>query len=129
MHSVYRRNQFYDGVVVKPEIKREWVSRLRDGSYEQGTFQLRDLEDRYDPVGVLMDLASQHGVIAEPKKKSPDTGSELFFGYTYDGQAVRMSKTVEEWSGLNFWLANRIIGMNDKGQTFAEIADYIEENF
>lgn len=108
-------------------IKNNWVSALREGFYRQGKYQLRDLDDHYDAVGVLMDLASIAGVIPEPKKKDGSSGAGVFFGWLYDDSATRLTKAVEDWSGLPYWTANRILTMNDEGKTFEQIAKFIEK--
>ena len=100
---------------------------LRDGSYKQGKYQFRDLDGYFDVVGVLVDRAAAAGVVTA---KEYGTGREapVFFGWSYDGSATRLPKAVEEWSGLEYWTANRLMTMNDKGKTFEELATYIEEN-
>lgn len=110
------------------DIKDLWVTALTDGSYHKGSFQLRDLDDHFDAVGVLMDLAVQQGVIAEPRKHSKATGAQLFFGYSYDKEVVAISKTVAEWAGLSRWQANRVLTVNDNSATFDKVADYIKGN-
>lgn len=114
---------------MNPDVKAEWIACLTDGSYKQGKYQFRDLEDRFDAIGVLMDRAVAAGVIAAPKYYGPGRTSPVYHGWTYDGAATRITKPVEEWSGLGFWQANRILTLNDAGKTFAEIADYIKENY
>lgn len=110
------------------EILARWVEALRSGRYRQGKFGLRDLEDRFDPIGVLCDLAVSDGVKIEVKKYDKPE-AQHFFGYTYDGIATRLPTPVEKWSGLGYWSANRIINLNDKGKDFKQIADYLEARY
>lgn len=110
------------------DILAMWVEALRSGRYRQGKFGLRDLEDRFDPIGVLCDLAISDGVKVGCKKyEKPD--AQVFFGYCYDGTATRLPKAVSEWSGLSYWSANRILTINDKGKDFGLIANYLEEKY
>lgn len=105
-----------------------WVEALRSGRYRQGKFGLRDLEERFDPIGVLSDLAISNGVpVACKKYEKPQ--AQVFFGYTYDGSATRISKPVSEWAGIEYWAAVRTQTLNDKGWDFGRIADYLEENY
>lgn len=109
------------------DIKDLWVATLRRGEYKQGKFMFRDLDDNFDAVGVLMDLAASAGVIDKPKKYTKETGATQFFGWTYDRSATRITKTVYEWAGIGYYTANHIQTMNDHGKNFNTIADYIEE--
>lgn len=113
---------------MNPTVKAEWIACLTDGSYKQGKYGLRDLDDHFDAVGVLMDRAAAAGVIDAPVFYGPREGG-VFFGWTYDGSATRLTKAVGEWSGLDYWSANRIITMNDSGKSFIEIASYIKEHY
>jgi hypothetical protein len=112
---------------MNPDIKAEWIASLTDGSYKQGKFQLRDLDDHFDAIGVLMDRAANAGVIDQPIFYGPDREGAVFYGWRYDGSATRITRTVEEWSGLAYWAANRILTMNDSGKSFDEIASYIKD--
>jgi len=72
------------------------------------------------------------GVLPPAKRYDKTSGAQHFFGYTFkDGKAetaTRVPKAVCEWAGIGYWTCNHIQTMNDKGKTFAEIADWIEEN-
>ncbi|HEY9806942.1 MAG TPA: hypothetical protein V6D04_10250 [Candidatus Obscuribacterales bacterium] len=114
---------------MRADIKAEWLARLRDGSFKQGRYQLRDMEDHFDAVGVLMDLAVTHGVIPEPVFYGADREAPVFFGWRYGESATRATREVWDWAEIGQFRLNHIQHMNDKGSTFLEIADYIEENF
>lgn len=113
-------------------VKDEWVACLRDGSYKKTSFMLQDLDNHFDAVGVLVDRAVSAGIVPVPKRYDKESGAEVFFGYAYqDGNhstATRVPKAVCEWAGIGYWTCNRVQMMNDKGKTFTEIADWIEEN-
>lgn len=114
------------------KVKALWVCSLRDGSFKQGKSIMRDLDEHYDAVGVLCELAVSAGVIPPAKRYDKASGAQHFFGYQYqDGKhhtATRVPKAVHEWAGIGYWTCNHIQTMNDKGWSFEKIADYIEEN-
>lgn len=84
------------------EIKRKWIEALQSGKYQQCTRALCDREEaptQYCCLGVLWDLEGR-----------PDNLTALW------AKHVGMNK-------------GRLIKMNDdQGRSFAEIADYIEQN-
>ena len=110
-------------------VKKKWEGALRSGNYEQGSFQLRDMEGRYDAAGVLCDLAVRAGVIPEPEYRGPlpDGQKRLFYGYVYDGASVWVPDSVVEWAGIPRYVINRISLLGDHGKTFEELADYIKD--
>ena len=101
-------------------IKEKWVKALRSGEYKQGRCSLRDVTDCHCCLGVLCDL---HG---DKWDKLPD-GS----GWRYDGIGILyLPDSVRKWADipLNEPHTSKLMGMNDQGVPFAEIADYIEVN-
>lgn len=112
---------------MKTDIAKSWCEALRSGNYKRGLYQFRDLDDRYDPIGVLCELAAQAGVCTAEKRDKPK--ATHFFGWLYDGEATRLPKSVGEWSGLEYWAANHIAHRSDHGRKFEETADYIEETY
>ena len=115
------------------KIKAEWLACLRDGTYVQTKeFRLQDVDGHFDPIGVLCDRAVAAGVLPKPRFFDRGVEGRVFFGYTYESgnhtTATRLPKAVEEWAGIEYWTANHIQSMSDKGKTFAQIADWIEEN-
>lgn len=115
---------------MNPKIKAEWVACLRDNSYKQGKYLLQDLDNHFDAVGVLVDRAVQAGVLPAPRRFDDKDG--VFHGYVYQDnghtQATRCPKEVWEWAGIGYWTCNHIQTKNDKGMTFVQIADWIDEN-
>jgi len=87
-----------------PELKAQWVGALRSGRYTQGKYRL-ERDGRYCCLGVLQALRHI------PKDEEEDileplAATKLGLGYA-----------------TQCWLAV----MNDRGQTFEQIADYIED--
>lgn len=113
-----------------PKVKALWVASLRDGSFKRGKFKLRDLDERFDPAGVLCELAVIAGVI--PPAKRYDNPQTMWFGYKYgtngDSQSTGLPKAVCKWSGLPYRTAYKVSLMSDEGASFAKVADWIEEN-
>ena len=121
---------------MKPGLKAKWISALRSGDYVQGTGMLRqDVEDKDKPhafccLGVLCDLMgadwSNHGipvldgVILQKGIDNIDDVHE--FGadeyISYAGLEI-----VDLASAAQVDLAT----MNDRGSSFATIANHIEE--
>ena len=111
---------------MKHKIKKLWVAALRSGEYKQGTGTLRTVGNEFCCLGVLCNLHAQANPKAAAQQSSPTR---------YDGSSIWPSERVLEWAGLdgaNLTVSIRgrldcVAGHNDKGATFAEIADAIEE--
>lgn len=107
---------------MKRELRDKWVAALRSGKYEQGQKTLvRD--NRYCCLGVLCDVAGW----SDPRIGLNDTG-------LYQGSRFERDKYLGlELFGLPEQQHETLWRMNDGEQdgpasTFAEIADWIEEN-
>jgi hypothetical protein len=114
-------------------VKIAWVKALRSGDYEQGLGYERYMDTRvkHDPLGVLGELAEfdTMEIVFEPIRSA-------------DGERVE-AEHVTNWECLLAWggvdpaakygkgddgeLISEVIKMNDNGDTFEEIADYIED--
>jgi len=101
-------------ITMDPELKKEWIEALRSGEYEQGQLALCSQEDKFCCLGVLYDLTDAYWLPPRGRRSGWRTehGSTGAFGNEIIGHEV----------------VNILIGMNDDGETFEEIADYIEEN-
>lgn len=118
--------------VMKPDVKTEWVAALRSGQYKRGRYQLRDNDDRYDPLGVLCELAIKAGVGLE--RRQYDRSDGKFFGWTYrdpnqsHALATGLPEAVCAWSGLSYREGYRIAMASDKGMNFKQVADLVEKS-
>ncbi len=109
---------------MNPEVKAAWVKALRSGEYSQGTGQLRSAEEKYCCLGVLCDIAPVG-----------EWGGEAYIAGPDDWASAFLPRRVADWAGLSS--TNPAIGgtggelsyKNDRGATFAQIADLIEKNF
>lgn len=107
-------------------VKTRWVKALRSGKYKQGRHSLRNVEgDTFCCLGVLCDLAVRSKVIKEGRVTYLDPKR-----YTYGASSTgNIPPSVEKWSGLDSYFdADLLIKMNDGGESFELIADYVEEN-
>jgi hypothetical protein len=133
------------------EIKDRWVARLRDPNIKQGKGHLCTKmpstgEVSYCCLGVLTELAVEEGVIP-PGEWDREVIRGLLGKVYLDGeddsyeddlhQDAILPTRVREWAGLRdsnpFVNApsparrTTLATLNDRGATFAEIADIIEE--
>jgi hypothetical protein len=119
------------------EIKARWLEALRSGKYQQGSCYLRD-GDKYCCLGVLCE------VLGVPSTPIRDDGSCTIYDHEenvhlYDGSKSYLSISTAERAGLSTngelgeafeykgGMFDSLVGLNDCGVSFAEIADIIEE--
>lgn len=116
---------------MKAEKKREWVSALRSGDYQQGTGCLRGADGRYCCLGVLCHLQKDGKF-----KRNPDevvrTHDDLeAIVYEYEGELATIVPPVALMNhvDLDDSIIETLTEMNDvEEKTFPEIADWIEGN-
>lgn len=110
--------------MTKQEVRKAWVKALRSGEYKQGRYSLCTLTpyNRYCCLGVLAELAVQHGIVEKNNE-------------SYDGRSGFLSSTIMKWVGLRtdsgeFTVSNKLNTLsilNDNEFTFSAIADIIEQ--
>jgi hypothetical protein len=117
---------------LKKAVKRKWVEALRSGKYQQTKDRLAS-PTGYCCLGVLCEVAIESGL---PLDVDENRGFKL-----YDNTSVSLPTSVCEWAflksdpapgnakvktkvGHEDWLSN----INDRGASFDEIADMIEEH-
>lgn len=107
---------------MNPDFKTRWVEALRSGKYKQGRERLRSRCDEYCCFGVLCDIVDPAGWVRDT-------------GYMYHGHYTLPSSTVLKKVGLMgkstpvfSEQVDDLIRMNDRGASFNEISDWIEEN-
>lgn len=110
------------------DVKRQWVSALRSGEYEQG-HGLLEVGGKFCCLGVLCDLAVKAGLV---ERKYFDRSGGISFMDPNDpvdgGPAGRPPQVVLEWAGLDAVSEGRLIRLNDiERLPFKEIANFIEE--
>lgn len=112
---------------LREDIKIKWLKALRSGEYEQTSGYLSK-NNRYCCLGVLCELAAKEGVA----EKTTDP----YYSYYGKEQDCRfLPAEVIDWAQISrtgmFVKYNDLIqhlpDLNDRGTTFIEIADIIEE--
>lgn len=113
--------------MTKPEIKAEWIKRLRSGQYKQGRKCLC-CAGRHCCLGVLAEIAVEQGV-CEKHTGNKNTPTQ------FDGRIDFVPASVAKWAGLRNSSGGysgdfqSLANLNDKyGKTFLEIADIIESH-
>lgn len=113
---------------MNPAIKKNWVSALRSGEYEQGTHGL-NINGRFCCYGVLCDLAVKAGVdVVVGVYVAEDQDDRV----SYDNMTGYIPNKVQEWAGLGMKMPKidqdspTLAELNDSGSTFLEIAELIE---
>lgn len=101
------------------ELKQKWVTALRSGRYEQGQRLLRTVDDRYCCLGVLVDVADPEGW--EPYGK-------WHWLYKESDTSIDVESVGVLNGALTIEVMDTLMTMNDTGDSFSEIATWIEEN-
>jgi hypothetical protein len=97
------------------DFKAKWIAALRSGEYKQGRHELYDnVNKTYCCLGVACMIAG-----AKPNNS----------GYiaSYGGMKG-ITKVPVLLRGDNGYAVDNLVGMNDRGKSFFEIAKWIEEN-
>ena len=112
---------------MNPQIKQKWVSALRSGKYQQTKNRLHN-EYGFCCLGVLCDLYGKENNVEW--EISEDSGK-----YMFQNKGASLPSSVRKWADLeyldpyvNYKKTNTLVGLNDMGFTFNEIADLIEEH-
>lgn len=99
---------------LNPDLKKQWIEALRSGDYQQCRAKLTDGKG-YCCLGVLAkisDRLDENGRF----KHSKNIGSPCALS---GGLSCEI---------LHFTTQSKLMGENDSGKTFAEIADMIEKD-
>lgn len=100
---------------MKKELKQKWVYALRSGKYQQGYSKLRTIDEKYCCLGVLYDVSGQKW------KENKDFGCYQTTAAFY-GVLGKIGRNM----GLDEQQEIALITMNDKKDSFKDIADWIE---
>jgi hypothetical protein len=111
---------------MRQDIKRGWISRLRSGIRQ--TTHVLATGDARCAMGVLCDIAAEHGVIQARPVFEEDGVHVLHIVYGDEGYTVSAPYAVLDWAGLTPGEAQHIEYLNDEECTFNEIATYIEKH-
>lgn len=104
-----------------PTVKQLWLDELRSGEYQQGKGNLRAIVDGTEGFCCLGVLCN----IVQPSKWSAPLPSGVRLHNDTDGMP---SGSVINTSGLSLLDAQHLAAMNDSGESFEMIAEWIERN-
>ena len=112
---------------MKKEIKKKWLKALRSDKYIQGEGALctTNSVDTFCCIGVLCNVRAEGNkkrYWRETDSKSDNPLELIFLG----GSSV-LTDSMLQWAGLTEDEQDKLAEMNDLGNSFQEIADYIEE--
>lgn len=127
-----------------PEFKAAWLAALRSGEYTQGMRALRTGGNGFCCLGVAADLLVKSGYGQWSDEQVPYL-DKYRFDYTREdgaeGAGISYSYNVLNGLGpdwLDDWLRKevpngysceqKLVALNDSGDTFERIANWIEEN-
>ncbi len=120
------------GIKLLPEIKEEWLRRLRSGDYTQATRTLRAEsvvggDVAYCCFGVLGEILCERGVT---QRKTDRDGTSYLTGQAGEVQNTAML-TANAWQFVvtpqsRTQIPIALAELNDSGATFDQIADVIE---
>ena len=98
------------------QLVKDWIAALRSGKYKQSKLFLRDANGCYCATGVLC-------LVAGMKPRARVIGM-ILDGHSYSSY---LPTAVIDATGLRLSVFSQVTRLNDRGHTFNEIADYIEE--
>jgi hypothetical protein len=103
----------------KIQLNRKfWVENLRSGEYKQARQSLHNYSGEFCCLGVACDLFGKGKW--DPSAVYYYEENEMHFGGSDIPASVRIAL------GLNNHVVRHLAILNDKGHSFSEIADYIE---
>lgn len=106
-------------------IKAKWLEALRSGRYAQAREVLRDENDCFCCLGVLADLIDSTQW-SQSLADSEEAGKHCYpYGVSME---TMISGEIRNSVGLSEKTAIDLAGKNDDGESFSQIADYIEAN-
>jgi hypothetical protein len=125
--------------MMKQEVMRIWVDALRSGEYTQGVGCLKSTSGNHCCLGVLCELYDKNN-----EEKLIKTEAECMVVFDKYYSKLTPEKVVK-WAGLHFSdgaindtpdlvmilggpQVESLASLNDRGSSFQEIADFIEQN-
>lgn len=108
---------------MNPEIKQKWIEALRSGKYAQTTKVLKTFDNRFCCLGVLCDIIN-------PNKWVENKTYPQYMEYKLEYQGFFKMAPPEIMGNAEIATSSceALARRNDGGDTFNEIADWIEQN-
>lgn len=97
--------------MITKELKDRWIAALRSGKYKQGQRRLRWFDDTFCCLGVLCDV-----------RDGRDSWKEM------ENLECYLNKTGNTAMIYDVSQGDELAVMNDNGDSFSKIADWIEAN-
>ena len=122
---------------MKQEWKDKWVAALKSGNYEQGTGCLRN-KDRFCCLGVLCDIINKELEVGKWDNKYFNNNDHYVFRINDTIDHGGLPLQIQEIAGIGSRSGSinyinkkyeTLSYLNDKGSTFEQIAEIIEENW
>lgn len=123
---------------MRQEVKEQWVADLRSGNFKQGRMNLKATDGTGDvchcQAGVLAEQAVSSGATSWEGENRMN-GGVRYGVLASDGgfNTAFPSDAVLEWAGITSYddmeLVWDAVRLNDRGDSFETIADFIEEKF
>lgn len=108
-----------EDVKMSADLKNRWVEALRSGKYKQAQHSMRTGQNEFCCLGVLCDIVDPEGWVG-----GPDEDGE----YVHYLSDAAFPLDPRKDFGLLVAQAQHLAEANDGGDSFAEIADWIEAN-
>lgn len=103
---------------MNPELKEKWITALKSGKYQQGQHVLRNKNNEFCCLGVLCDIINPNGWA--------ESDNRQIFIFGEDTCATNLSRSILKAVDFNTKQEGVLMNMNDSGECFYKIADYIE---
>lgn len=113
-----------EGDKMDPHLKADWIEALRSGEFKQGKTHLK-ADGAYCCLGVLCEIHPE--IKVEPAYELSEEG-DVWCAYSHN-KTVRSSAylpALETRELISKWDQTTLAHKNDLGDTFDEIADWIE---
>jgi hypothetical protein len=110
---------------MRKDVKDKWVEVLNSGKHHQIRLFLATNDGGRCALGVLADLAVEAGVVA---RYNFPPGNEKRYSLTYGNYTFSLPPAVHRWAEITERDAQIIMGMNESGKSFSEIAGWIKDN-
>lgn len=111
-----------------PAWKPKWLAELRSGNYVQGKGCLRSADDKYCCLGVLAKALDAEMQLVNNPPHAECACYVLNLDYATEEDADPDSDVFLPTSWLARSIQVKLADMNDHGEPFSVIADYIEQN-
>jgi hypothetical protein len=103
------------------KLKNKWVKALESGKYSQGKRALKNNQNEYCCLGVLLEVAGK-------KFTYGNTNQQMLCGYKQKWTGTLPTSFQKKW-GIPDAVQDNCMVMNDlKGWSFKEIAKWIRKN-